>query len=1058
MNRLARNFGDSRAGSLANVAIRRPVGTLAVAFLVLLLGLYSMGRLPLDLLPQVEYPQIRVTVNYPGAAPEVMEQQVTRVLEQNLAAVENLVSLESRASEGRTNVNLFLEYGTDLDLAIQEASRYLELARTQMPPDIEPPRLYRFDPAQDPVFEAGFTSSTRTPAEVRDWLENRLAPQLNTVSGVGSVSVAGGVVREIQVMLDQTRLNSYGLGFGDVERALTSENVDVPAGQITSRHFDVMTRTDGRFRAMADIEQILLDVPGSDQRIPLTEVGQVVDGHQDQRIFARLNGQEATQLSVLKQPDANTVQVVEAVQARLDELQASGFITEDFQFATTRDPGHFIQGSVQAVATAAILGGVLAMILVLLFLGSLRRGLAIGLSIPIAVAATFALLGVSGLTLNVMSLGGLALGVGLLLDNAIVMSENIARHRQQLGKSPEQAAHEGSREVFSAVLAATLTNLAAVIPFLLVTGVAALLFRELILTISFAIIASLAAAVTLVPMLTALLAHLRWQSGLSESLPIRGFAAGLTRATRGYQALLRRAVRVPWLVVALAVALLGSSAFMVRDLGSDFLPPVDDGRISAHIRLPSGTPPEATLAAAQTAEQVIDRMPHVESVFSLVGGHLHGGILNIRNATARFSIQLAPGEERPDWPAERWVRELQRELDAQDFPGGRVTVRPPSLRSLRLGPSEADISVGVIGDDLAALDTAGREIVQRLEGLPGLTNVEIARDDRTPMVSIHLDRERAKALGVTADEAAQAARVAVDGITPTRFSTPNADYDIRLRLPPGAVTTSDGLGDITVLPDNGVGPVHLREIAEFVLGDSPAHIERENQTRILRVEADVDRLESDLGRAGEQVREALADFELPDGYNLLYGGADETVQETRQQLAQVVALALLLVFTVLAVQYERLVNPLVILATAPLALTGALLALWLTGTPFTTPVMLGAVVLIGIVVNNAILLVEYIEIGRRDAGLSDAEAAVEAGGVRLRPILMTTLTTVAGMTPLAIGMGAGSDLMQPLALVVVGGLLSAMLLTLFVVPCLYLIAHRLGEGIKRWLTGRVATA
>ncbi|MGB0514001.1 MAG: efflux RND transporter permease subunit, partial [Wenzhouxiangellaceae bacterium] len=488
---------------LTHASVRRPVGTIAVAMVVLVMGLFFVGRLPVNLLPEVVYPLIRINVNYPGASPEVIEEQVTKPLERALAATEGLVSMDSEAEEGRTDVNLRFEYGTDLDTALQNAARLLESVRVQLPDGVQAPRLRKWDPGSSSVFEAGFSSDLRTPREVRDWVDNRLAPQLQTINGVSGVESIGGQEREVEVIVDQQRLRSYGLSLADIAEQLAQENLAVAAGNVTSTSLDVMARTDSRFQSPADIAATLLAVPGSDRRIRLDQVAEVRDGFAEQRLFVRLNGVPAVQVSVFKQPEANTVSVVDQVIARLESLDESGFVPPDIEYRITEDAAYFIRKSVDSVSAAAILGAVLAMVVVLGFLGSLRKAFVIGLSIPLAVMATFALMGAAGLTLNVMSLGGLALGVGLLLDNAIVMLENIARHRESLNKDPETAAHEGADEVISAVTAGTLTNLAAVVPFLLVTGLATLVFQELLLTISFAVIASLAVALTLVPMLAA---------------------------------------------------------------------------------------------------------------------------------------------------------------------------------------------------------------------------------------------------------------------------------------------------------------------------------------------------------------------------------------------------------------------------------------------------------------------------------------------------------------------------------------------------------------------------
>ncbi|MCC5856518.1 MAG: efflux RND transporter permease subunit [Ectothiorhodospiraceae bacterium] len=1039
---------------ITNLAIRRPTGTLALASVVVVLGLFFFNRLPVDLLPQIEYPQIRVTVNYPGTAPEVMEQQITRVLERNLAAVENLVSIDSRASEGRTNVNLHFAYGTNLDLALQDAARYLELARTQLPPDIEPPRLYKFDPSQDPIWQAGFSSTIRSETEVRDWVENQLTPQLIAIHGVSGVEAAGGQVREIQVVIDQERLRSYGLAVSHVIQALADENVDIAGGWMTSSTFDVMAKTDGLFTAVEDVEQVLLGPPGNERHsIRLGEVAQVRDGYREQRLFARLNRHPASQVSVFKLPQANTVDVVDSVNHTMQRLRRSGFIPEDIQYQAVSDPAFFIRGSINAVAGAALLGGVLAMLMVFLFLGSLRKSLIIGLSIPIAVLATFAMMGMSGLTLNIISLGGLALGVGLLLDNAIVMLENIDRHRAQLGKSPDAAAREGAREVTSAIVAGTATNLAAVLPFLLITGIASLVFRDLILTISFAIIATLAAAVTLVPMLAALLTGIRFQSGLQNTAPLRLFNRLIRWLRNRYRRMLPRVLRLRWVVLGLALLALFGALQAFERLGTEFLPVVDDGNIAINVWLPPGTPPGETDAVGRQVEDVIAGMPDVENQFMLVGGHLQGGVINERPGTVRTSVQLLPQRERSgELTIGQWVAEVQERLRALDLPGARIRVRPPRIEGLRFTTTGDDLSIGIVGDDLRRLHEIAGRVTPALENIPGLEGVEISREAQSPLMRIRVDRERAADLGLRVSDIGRAIRDAVDGAVPTQYMTANREYDIRVRLPRDAVQNPDALGGLTLFRDNGT-PVQLRDVVRFQLGEGPAHIERENQSRLVRVTGDINTAISDVGTIMNQVEQRLAAMDLPDEVSLVFGGQWETIQETNRELGMVILLAGFLVFVVLAVQYERLSNPLVIISAAPMALLGVVGVLWATATPVSAPVLIGVILLIGVVVNNAILLVEYIEIGRRRQRLSLARAVVAAGTVRLRPILMTTSTTILGMLPLAIGIGAGGEIMRPLALSVVGGLAAAMLLTLFIVPCLYLVVSRYAERLKTWLTG-----
>ncbi|MEE4296067.1 MAG: efflux RND transporter permease subunit [Wenzhouxiangella sp.] len=1037
---------------LTHASIRRPVGTLAIAAVVLLMGSFFAGRLPVNLLPEVEFPLVRVTVNYPGVAPEVMEEQVTRVLERSLSSVENVSRISSRASEGRSNVSLIFEHGVDLDVALQNAARQLESARQRLPADIDPPRLSKWDPGEWSIWRAGFSSPTRPTRDVRDWVEQRLVPQLQSIQGVAAVEAAGGQVREIEIVLDQQRLRSYGLTLRDVADQLARENVNVAAGNITSAQFDVMARTDGRFASPDEIRNVLLTVPGSDRRIRLSEVAEVSDGFREQRLFVRLNGVPSTQLSIFKLPGANVVEVVDAVNQRMAQLDESGFIPEDIRWRATRDGAYFVRGSVEAVSAAALLGAGLAMLVVLAFLGSLRKSFIIGLSIPLAILFTFGLLGLGGLTLNVISLGGLALGVGLLLDNSIVMLENIARHQESLGEGPEQAAHAGADEVISAMTAGTLTNLAAVAPFLLITGMAALVFRELILTISFAVVASLAVALTLVPMLAAQFGKVRFRSGLNRSWAYRQFDRGVNSLTEAYKRLLAGLLRFRWAVLAGSVALFVAAVLNVDQLGNEFLPQLDDGQVGVRISLPPGTTPEQTDRASRLTEQELMNMPYVESVFALSGGHLHGGVVSERPGTARMAVVLADAAERPDMPAGLWVVEARERLQALDIPNAQIWIRPPRIPGLNFGASGTDMDLKIVGDDLNVLKALAKEIANTLTGVVGLQDLEIAQEERTPLLSVDVDRERAAALGLNVAEVGRALREAVTGAVPTRFSTGSDEYDVRVRLPREATGDPDALGQVIVAAPGG-RVVQLADVASFRLGDGPANIERENQVRIQRITGEFNTELADAGAIMDEIRARVVAVGLPEGYGMIFGGQFETVEDTDREMIIVILLAGFLVFVVLAVQYERLSNPIVIMAAAPLSIIGVVAILWATATPLSAPAFMGVILLIGIVVNNAILLVEYVERARR-RGVAMDEAIVEAGGIRLRAILMTNLTTVVGMIPLAVGMGSGANLMQPLAMAVIGGLLSAMILTLFLIPCLYVIVQNAANWLLSLLLGR----
>jgi hydrophobe/amphiphile efflux-1 (HAE1) family protein len=1036
---------------LPSWAIRRPIGTLMLASVVVVIGLFFLGRLPLDLLPSIVYPQVRASVTNPGVDPEVMEETIARPLETALAVTEGVTRVETEVQEGRVGVNLYFDYGTDIDFALQDASKNLDRVRSQLPEEANPPTIFKFDPSQMPIYEVAFSSETRTLVELRDWVDYRLRPQLLTVPGVASVDVSGGLQREVQVVLDQDRLRSYGLTVSQVTEALRAQNQDVAAGRVASPTREVVGRTQGKYTSVEQIRGTVLSLPGG-ARIPLSEIASVRDTSREQRLFARLDGVPAVRVSVRKQPDANTVAVAEGVDAKLKELSRGRFVPADVGYRTTEDQSGFIRNAVDSVSNAAMGGALLAMVVVLLFLGSLRKTFVIMLSIPLALLATFALMGMGGLTLNIMSLGGLALGVGLLLDNAIVMLENIFRRREEGIDDPDEAAHQGAGEVQSAVVASTTTNLAAVVPFLLISGLSALIFRELILTISFAILASLPVALTVVPMLSAKLSRIRFSSGVGKTRPLRAFDAGMRRVRGGYRRAAAVSLRWRWAVLAVAVLALVGSWKLGTGLGSTFIPQVDDGGVSVGIQLPPGSTPQESNRVALEIEEMVREMPHVQGIFATAGGAFFGGSTVEQGGRGSLAVRLTPVTQR-DMSADEWVQTMQAKIQERGFAGARIFVRPPRIRGLRTSASNADVALTIQGDDLNELQRIGDEVMARVRDVPGLEGVQPSTEEASPQLSVVLDRERAAYLGLNVAAVGQTLRTALDGTIATRYTEGNREYDVRVMFPRERFRSPEDLGSVALFPGAaGGGPVYLRDVAQVRSIAGPTSILRENQNRVLRITGDVITEVATVGEVNAAIRERLADLRLPNGYGIIYGGEEEAIRENNRQLLTVTLLAIFMVFVVLAVQYESLVNPIVIILAIPLSLIGVGVSLWITGTPQSAPVLLGVILLAGVVVNNSILLVEYIEEYRAE-GASMEAAAVEAGAVRLRPILMTTLTSVFGMLPLAMGLGEGSELMQPLAVCMVGGVLVSTLLTLFVVPGAYVILNRAADRVKALLVG-----
>ncbi|HEX5831491.1 MAG TPA: efflux RND transporter permease subunit, partial [Gemmatimonadaceae bacterium] len=544
------------------------------------------------------------------------------------------------------------------------------------------------------------------------------------------------------------------------------------------------------------------------------------------------------------------------------------------------------------------------------------------------------------------------------------------------------------------------------------------------------------------PMLAAQLGKVRFKSGLDRTRPLLAFERGMDRLGEGYRRAATAAVRWRWAVLGASLALCGLAFLAMRSLESTFLPQVDDGSVTVGIRFPTGTSPHQSNRAALELEALVREMPGVESMFATASG-----------ARGSLDVRLAPASRR-GMSADEWVGEMQRRAAARGFAGARVFVRPPRIRGLRTSQAGVDVSLLIQGDDLKELERLGAEVEQRLRGVPGLENVEMQADEASPQLAILLDRERLRALGLDAATVGQTVRTAVDGTVATRYAEGNMEYDVRVMLPRDRFTSADALASVALFPGGrGSGPVYLRDVAQVRETTGPTQIERENQNRVLELSGDVITEVAPITAVTDSVRARLAGMRWPDGYGVIIGGEEEAIRETNRQMLLVIALAIFLVFVVLAVQYESLVDPIIILLAVPLGLVGVIATLWITGTPLSAPVFLGMILLAGIVVNNSILLVEFVEGFRHERGVPVRQAVVEAGYVRMRPILMTTFTSLVGSAPLALGIGEGSELMRPLAVAVVGGIAFSTLLTLFVVPCAYVVLHGAADRVREWVLG-----
>lgn len=1042
---------DKTGFSISATAIRRHIGTLMLTLAIIIVGLFYITQLPVDLLPSITYPRIGVRLNAPGVSPEVAIDEVTRPLEQGLSATEGVMQVFSRTREGQVSVDLFFKPGGNIDQALNDATAAVNRIRNRLPDTVESPTLFKVDPSQQPIYEFALTSDSLQGVDLRVFADEELSRELNVIPGIAAIDVAGGVQEEIQVNIDLNRLQSLGVSISDVLSALESRNLDTSGGRLRQEAAEPLTRTVGRFQNAKEIQAISFQASGSNppKRVFLRDFAQVIDGTEEERVKVFLNQKSAVKISIQKQPDANTISVVDGIKKRLEELKTSGAIPEGTTIVTTFDESKFIRDSISNVVFSGLTGAVLAGASVLLFLASLRQTLIIVLAIPLATLMAIILMGVFGLSLNVFSLGGLALGVGIVVDNSIVMLENIvegtsnansANGKQRLSnKQLIQQAEKSSQELESALFASTITNLVAVLPFLLIGGLVSLLFNELILTITFSVAASLIVGLTVVPMMASRLLALRVSSGLSNFWPLRAFDRAFTNATAGYGKFLSGVVR--WRLIIIAVAIIGlggGSWLMAGQIPQEILPRINTGQARLFALFPAGTNLATNQKIMAEADKIILSQPETQYTLTTVGGLLFGNNTVENLLRGGCNITLKPGTNTLDF-----VQRVTQELNKIDLPKNtRLRLIPENVRGLVLTNSPvrgAEVDVLLQGENEQILQQTGREILATLDQKVKLARFRPDGDPQQTEVQIRPNWEQAEVYGLNARQIGEAIQTAIQGSVPTQLQRGNRLVDVRVQFDRASVQSISALKFIPLTArDNSI--IRLSDVANIELGKAPGEIQRLNQRQVFLIAGNVNKGAS-LGDALKQVDAVLSEIKLPPGVRVIPSSAAETNRELQSSLIVLGSLAAFLVFVVMAVQYNSLVDPLVIMLTVPLALAGGIFGLYATKTAIGATVIVGAILLVGIVVNNAIIMVELANQILEDEKVDRATAILRAAPQRLRPILMTTITTVLGLFPLALGIGDGSEFLQPLGVVVFSGLSLATLLTLFIIPCFYILLH-----------------
>ncbi len=1023
---------------LAAFSVHRPVLTMMVTLIVVVLGAVSLGRVQLDLLPAVELPTITIRTDYEGASPEVIEQRVTAIVEEIVATVPGVQRLESSSSEGRSSVKVTFVWGTDIDTAAIDVDAKLEDEVNELPDDIIGPRVSKFDVASFPVVILGISSSL-PPVELTSFVEQRLRPRLSQIPGVAQVDPWGGYDREVRVEVDPERLRALDVTLEQVRQALADANVDLPAGKIERGQQALTVRAPAQFTELEQLRELVLTTRDG-AGVRLRQLARVEDTYTKLERVARVNGRRGLRMGIRKQADANTVDVSQRI---LAEVAAINRDYPAVEVVPVIDQGNFIERSIVNVARSVLYGGGLAVLVLLVFLRDLRSTLVVAVSIPISLVATFVVLYFGGLTINLMTLGGLALGVGLMVDNSIVVLENIFRRRDELGEDPQAAAIAGTAEVGPAIVASTITTLVVFLPLVYVRGVVGVLFRDLALVILFSLTCSLIVSLSLVPVLASRL--LRAPGGDAPGEPSgRRLAASargaLDRLGARYGQLLAGALRRRGLTIALAIAAVVASASLAPAIGTEFLPPSDEGEVRVTGEMPVGT--KLALIDRQTRALeglVFAAVP--ETVASVTSVAAVG-----RNPTDSFRgelrLTLRRAGERARSNTE--IAAALRESLAGRVAGMEIRTRAPQGQFLLervLGTTEG-VTVEVTGHELATLDSLARQAAEVIADVPGVTDVDLSSEAGTPQARIYVDRDKAAALGLSPRAIARTLELAVAGVDAGDYHIEGNAYRIFVQLADAERLTVAQLLDLRVQSDRGE-EVELRSVVASDEGLGPIVIERKAQRRVVRVTANV--AGRDLGSVAADIGAGFAALPRPEGYELRVAGTFEEQQRAFGELLVSLALSLVLVYMVLAAQYESLKTPWVVMLSVPVAAIGVVVVLLLTATTLNVQSFIGCIMLGGIVVNNAILLVDQAQ--RQQAEGADARAAVmEAGQRRLRPILMTTLTTVLALLPLALGVGEGADAQAPLARAVLGGLAASTVITLVLIPVVYSLLQASGPA------------
>lgn len=1019
---------------LSDLSIKQPVLATMLAVTLVTLGLYSYRELSIDQFPDVEIPVLTVQTIYPGASPETVEREVTKRIEETLNTIPGIRHINSTTTEGLSAVIAEFRLGTNIHTAQQDAQAKINAIRADFPRDIEEPVIQRIDFNAMPIVSVAVESETADIKTLSLLAEKVIKRRLEVIPGVGEVRLVGLARREIQILIDPNKLKAYGLTYAQVAGAVQRENQDVPAGKLEQGSHEPLLRVAGKFRSVEAFDDLIVAVRNG-RPIYLPEVAHVVDGIEERRSASLVNDRDGLSLDIVKQSGANTVEVADGVAEAVVAINRE--LPPHIRLRTVVDNSIFIRDSVEDVQVTLVVGGLLTVFIVFLFLNSWRSTVITGLALPISVISTFIVMHALDFTLNVLTLMGLSLAIGLLIDDAIVVRENIVRH-MHAGADHFTAAREATAEIGLAVMATTFTIIAVFVPVAFMGGIIGRFFYQFGITVGFAVLVSLYVSFTIDPMLSS-----RWYDPAADpSVPRSWVGRALGRLNDGVDRLqgvlaasLGWALTHRWKVVMLATASIFFSFYLFGKLGGEFMPQADPGQFQVTYKARPGVSLERSVEIARQLGHEIRSAPGVAYTYATIGGN---GTLPINEG--QIYVRLTERSERPHY---NQIKALVRDR-LERFHGLSTSVG-------EAGHAVADskpIQISVRGAELARVEPLSRKLVEMVRDVAGATDVETSEEEPRPEVRIAVDRRAAGDLGLDLGTVASTLRGLVAGEVVSQFEDPDGDsYDVRLRVDPAWRREDAGLLTLDLPAQGGRALVPLSQVAAVETSAAPSKIRRRDLNREVRVSATTEG--RSLGEVINEIKERAAAIPLPPGYSIDYTGESEDMVESFGYALQSLVLAVVLIYSILASQFRSFLQPLAIMLSLPLSLVGVAGMLYLVGDTLNMMSMIGVILLMGLVTKNAILVVDYANVQRR-AGLERREALISAGRVRLRPIIMTTLAMIFGMLPLAFEWGAGAEFRAPMARAVIGGLITSTLLTLLVVPVVYTFLDDFAVRLARW--------